>query len=93
MIKLLYKPVGLIAGMVSGVLAGAIFKQIWKLAAHEADAPEATDARRGWTEVLVAAAVQGAIFAVVKAAVDRGAAIGTLRLTGVWPGEGADGPA
>jgi hypothetical protein len=30
--------------------------------------------------------VQGAIFAVVKAAVDRGAAEGTRKLTGVWPG-------
>jgi hypothetical protein len=31
--------------------------------------------------------VAGAIFAVVKAAVDRGAAEGTRRLTGTWPGE------
>jgi hypothetical protein len=30
--------------------------------------------------------VQGAIFAVVKAAVDRGAAEGTRKITGVWPG-------
>jgi hypothetical protein len=33
------------------------------------------------------AALQGAIFAVVKAAVDRGAAEGTRRITGVWPGD------
>jgi predicted metal-dependent enzyme (double-stranded beta helix superfamily) len=88
MIKLLYKPVGLLAGVLGGILAGAIFKQIWKLAAHEDDAPKATDARRGWREVLSAAALQGAVYAVVKAAVDRGAAKGTQKLTGVWPGEG-----
>ncbi|MGI9006042.1 MAG: DUF4235 domain-containing protein [Streptosporangiaceae bacterium] len=92
-IKLLYKPVGLIAGALSGMLAGAIFKRVWKLAANEPEAPEATGAGRGWLEVLVAAAIHGAIFAVVKAAVDRGAAIGTRRLTGVWPGQGACRPA
>ena len=31
--------------------------------------------------------MQGAIFALVKAAVDRGAAKGTRRLTGTWPGD------
>jgi hypothetical protein len=31
MIKLLYKPVDLIAGMIGGLLAGLIFKQAWKL--------------------------------------------------------------
>ena len=35
----------------------------------------------------MAATLQGAIFAVVKAAVDRGAAAGTRKLTGVWPGD------
>jgi predicted metal-dependent enzyme (double-stranded beta helix superfamily) len=87
MIKLLYKPVGLLTGVLGGLLAGAVFKQVWKLAAREEDAPKATDARRGWGEVLIAAALQGAIYALVKAAVDRGAAEGTRKLTGVWPGE------
>ena len=73
--------------LAGGLLAGAIFKQAWKLAAHEDDAPKATDARRGWGEVLTAAAIQGAIYALVKAAADRGAATGTRKLTGVWPGE------
>jgi hypothetical protein len=37
-------------------------------------------------------AAQGAVYAVVKAAVDRGAAEGTRKLTGVWPGENAQRP-
>jgi Protein of unknown function (DUF4235) len=90
MIKVLYKLVGMLTGLVAGALAGAIFKGVWKIAAHEDEAPKATDARRGWREVLVAAALQGAIFAMIRAVADRGTAEGTRKLTGVWPGE--DGP-
>jgi hypothetical protein len=87
MIKLLYKPVGMLVSVLGGLLASAIFRRVWKVAAHEEDAPEATDASRGWREILLAAAVQGAIFAVVRAAIDRSAAEGTRKLTGVWPGD------
>ena len=55
MIKLLYKPLSLLISVLSGVLAGAIFKKVWQLAAGEDEAPEATDAQRGWREVLLAA--------------------------------------
>jgi predicted metal-dependent enzyme (double-stranded beta helix superfamily) len=86
MSKLAYKPVGILTGVVAGALAGVVFKQVWKLAAGDDDAPDATDEDRGWGEILLAAALQGAIFAVVKAAVDRGGATGVRRLTGRWPG-------
>ncbi len=82
-----YKAVSLLISVLGGMLAGAIFKKIWQLAAHEDEAPEATDAARGWPEILTAAALQGAIFAVVKAALSRGTAAGTQKLTGSWPGE------
>lgn len=84
--KIAYKPVGLALGAVSGLIAGAVFKQAWKLVGHDDDAPDATDRDRGWQEILIAAALQGAVFAVVKAAVDRGGAVATEHLTGVWPG-------
>ena len=83
--KLLFKPVGLIAGAGAGLVAGYVFKKVWQLASGEDDAPDALDSERGWGEVLVAAALQGAIFAIVKAAVDRGSAEGVRRLTGSWP--------
>ncbi|CAL9278567.1 hypothetical protein SUDANB135_00024 [Streptomyces sp. SudanB135_2055] len=53
---------------------------------HAEDAPDATDEERGWGEAVAAAVLQGAIFAGVKAAVDRGGAAATRRLTGAWPG-------
>jgi Protein of unknown function (DUF4235) len=87
MIRLLYRPVSMLVSVRGGVLAGAIFKRVWMFTAGEDDAPSATDARRSWREVMVAAALQGAVFALVKAAVDRGAAEGARKLTGVWPGD------
>jgi len=87
MIKFVYKPVSILVGVLGWMLAKAIFKQVWKRAAGEEEAPKTTDVQRGWTEVLVAAALQGAIFALVKAALDRGTAEGTRKLTGIWPGE------
>ena len=41
----------------------------------------------GLGQILLAATLQGAIFAVVKALVDRGGAKGFQRLTGSWPGD------
>ncbi|MFB6931465.1 DUF4235 domain-containing protein [Streptomyces chartreusis] len=84
--KIAYKPIGMAAGALSGVLAGAVFKQLWKQLGHEEDAPDATDEHRTWREILSAAVLQGAIFAGVKAAIDRGGATATRRLTGTWPG-------
>jgi hypothetical protein len=84
--KIAYKPVGLVLGMGAGLLSGLIFKQVWKVAARDEDAPNATDEDRGWSEILAAAAVQGVIFAVVKAAVDRAGAMGMRKYLGEWPG-------
>lgn len=83
--KLVYKPVGMLAGALAGAVAGLVFKQVWKVVAGESDAPDATDEGRTWTEILLAAALQGAIFAVVKASIDRGGAQGIRALTGEWP--------
>jgi Protein of unknown function (DUF4235) len=84
--KLVYRPIGMVAGALAGIAAGAVFKQLWKLAAHEDEAPEALDPDHTWGEVLAAAALQGAVFALVKAAVDRAAASGVKRVVGRWPG-------
>jgi hypothetical protein len=83
--KLMYKPLSLAASVAGGVIAGAIFKQVWKLIADEDEAPKATSRDYGWGAILAAAALQGAIFAVVKAAIDRGGAHGVRKLTGEWP--------
>jgi hypothetical protein len=85
--KLLSKAAGLLVGILGGMLARSAFRRVWQAVTGEDEAPKATDARRGWREILLAAALQGALFAVVQAALDRATAEGTAKLTGEWPGE------
>ncbi|MFC4034291.1 DUF4235 domain-containing protein [Streptomyces polygonati] len=84
-VTVVYKPVGLLVGIAGGMLAGAVFSQVWKLVTHDDDAPDMLDEDRGWGEALAAAALHGAIFAVVKGVVNRAGASGVRRLTGSWP--------
>lgn len=84
-LPLVYQPLGFALGWLSGALAGMAFRTTWKAIRHEDDAPDALDKDRDWGEVLLAAAVQGAIFAVVRSAVDRAGATAIAHRTGVWP--------
>jgi hypothetical protein len=83
--KVIYKPVGMVLGALAGAAASVAFRKVWTLTTGDAEAPDATDRNRGWRPILVAAAVQGAIFGAVKAAVDRGGAAGYRKMTGEWP--------
>ena len=85
MTKLLYKPLSFVVSALGGILAGQVFKQVWKRVSGEDDAPSATDRDYTWGQVLIAAAVQGAIFGAVKAATDSEGAIGDRKATGDWP--------
>ena len=44
--KLLYKPFGLLASVVGGIVAGALFKRLWRAVADEDKAPSAKDQDR-----------------------------------------------
>ena len=85
--KLAYRPFGLGAGILAGVVSGAVFKQVWKRVSGEDDAPDALQSEYRMREVVLAAALQGAIFAATKAAIDRAGAQGFSKLTGSWPGD------
>lgn len=84
--KALYKPLGMVVSVLGGVLASIAFRKLWQVVAHEDEPPAATERERRWAEVLPAAALQGAVFGLVKAAVDRAGAVGFERATGTWPG-------
>ena len=85
--KLAYRPIGLIGGILAGTLSGIVFKQIWKQVSDEDDAPSALQSEYSMKDVVLAAAIQGAIFAATKAAIDRAGARGFKQVTGAWPGD------
>lgn len=87
--KILYQPVGLLSSVAAGLIAGQVFKVVWKhvLPGERDDTPKPLESEYSFKEVLVGALIQGAIFAVVKAAVSRGGALAFERWTGEWPGD------
>jgi predicted metal-dependent enzyme (double-stranded beta helix superfamily) len=85
--KLAYRPIGLAGGILAGVVSGAIFKQVWKKVANKDDAPDALQSEYSMREVILSAAIQGALFAATKAAIDRVGARAFTRMTGSWPGD------
>ncbi|TPG34959.1 DUF4235 domain-containing protein [Mycolicibacterium hodleri] len=86
--KVLYRPFGLIGSILGGLIASAIFKQVWKRASpgEKSDPPKPLETSYPLKEILVAAAVQGAIYSVVKTVIDRQGARMFERWYGEWPG-------
>ncbi|AWE53745.1 DUF4235 domain-containing protein [Streptomyces nigra] len=84
-LPLAYKPLGFALGWGTGWMAGLAFRKTWMALRHEEDAPDALDQDRGWGEILLAAAVQGALFAMARSLADRAGAKAVERSTGVWP--------
>lgn len=86
--KILYRPLGLAGSIIGGLVARAIFKKVWQRAApgDQPDPPGSLETEYPLKEILIAAAIQGAIFALVKTLIDRGGARLFERATGEWPG-------
>ncbi|MBT2566258.1 DUF4235 domain-containing protein [Arthrobacter sp. ISL-85] len=66
------RPIHLATALISGVLAGQVFEQLWKQTAPRGrDETEAFSRGGGFKEIVIGAAVQGAMFAVIKTVLDR----------------------
>lgn len=84
--KLAYKPIGIVLGLIAGFFSKKLFEMVWGLF-DDQEPPKPTTKEADWPKVLAAAAVQGVTFKVTRAAVDRAGAKGWDHLFGVWPGE------
>ena len=87
--KILYQPWGLVASLLGGLIAGQVFQQVWKRVDPDSsdDPPKPLESEYRLRKILVAAAIQGAIFTVVRALIARGGARAFERWTGEWPGD------
>jgi hypothetical protein len=81
-----FRPVSVIAGLLSGLVASKLFEFIWARFDDE-DAPEAEQRDVQWSKLLIAVAIEGAIFRLMRALTDRGTRVAFERATGTWPGE------
>ena len=88
-IKVLYRPFATVCSVAGGLIAAQIVQQIWVRVTphHRRQAPTALESKYKAGTVLAAAAIQGAVFGVVKAAIDRAGARAFQRWTGEWPGK------
>jgi hypothetical protein len=86
MAKLLFIPVSVASGLAAGFVAQKIFDQVWELFDQE-EAPDSKHREIDVRKLVAAAAVQGAVFRVVKEASDHYARRGFANVTGSWPGE------
>jgi len=84
--KLIYKPFGIVIGILAGLLSKKLFNVVWGLFDQE-EPPKPTTKDADWPKVLSAAAVQGVTFKVTRAFVDRAGARGFEYFTGIWPGD------
>jgi hypothetical protein len=82
---IIYKPIGIIMGILAGLDGKRVFDFVWGKVDEE-DPPKANIQEAPLPKILAAAALQGVIFKVVRAAVDRQTAKGFYFLTGAWPG-------
>lgn len=86
--QILYMPIGIVTSLLAGMAARRIVNVVWEHATpgDEEDAPSPLESDYGLREILVAAAVQGMVFSLVKAVVRRGGARAFQKWTGDWPG-------
>jgi hypothetical protein len=85
MIKLLYKPFGLLLSALSAAAAGKLSKIVWAKLSGQDSAPSAKDEDRHWREIAAAAVVEGAVFSGTKSVVDRAGVNAFAKATGTWP--------
>lgn len=84
--KFIYKPVAIVLGLIAGMIGRKVFERVWGMISDE-DPADPDDRDAGWAEVLISAAIGGAIMKTVQALVRRGGAKGIERSTGFWPGD------
>jgi uncharacterized protein (DUF2062 family) len=84
--KLLYIPISLSGSLAAAALGRWLFSRVWE-AFDDQEPPQSAHLRTTWSKVLLSAMLRGAVFAGVRAAVDRSSRLAFRNLTGSWPGE------
>lgn len=84
--KLVFAPIGILAGLLAGLVAQKGFDRLWALFDDE-EPPEPDQRDASYPKLVAALLVEGAVFRLTKGVVDHGVRSGFARMTGRWPGE------
>lgn len=80
--KALYLPLQIATSVAGGLIASKIFTEIWqRVSPSDEEPPDPKDLNRSGREAIAAAAVQGLVFGLVRAAVSRASAHGYRAVT------------
>jgi hypothetical protein len=80
--KSMYMPLQIATSVAGGLLAGRIFTEIWqRISPSDQEPPDPKDLDRSGREAITAAALQGLVFGLVRAAVTRASAHGYKAVT------------
>lgn len=84
--KALYTSLSITTSVAGGLLAGEVFSQIWKrIGDNDQPPPDPKDLNRSARAALAGAGLQGLVFGLVRAAVDRAGARGYQAVTNESP--------
>lgn len=80
--KAMYMPLQIAISVAGGLLAGKVFTEIWqRVNPSDSEPPDPKDLERSGRQAIAAAALQGLVFGMVRAAVDRAGAHGYRAIT------------
>jgi hypothetical protein len=84
--KLLYKPFGIIAGVIAARLARKLFTAVWGTIDEQAP-PKVGTEQTTLPKVVGAAVIEAATYAATRATVERASLKWFQFLTGIWAGQ------
>jgi hypothetical protein len=85
-VKLIFAPIGIVAGLLAGLVAKKGFERLWAVF-DDADPPQPDQRDASYPKLIAALVVEGAVFRLTKGVVDHGVRGAFARSTGRWPGE------
>ena len=85
--NLIFRPVGILAGLIGGMIAKKAFEKVWTMI-DDQEPPDAEHRELGSKrKFAIALILEGAIFTLVRGVVDHNARLGFAKYTGAWPGQ------
>jgi hypothetical protein len=85
-VKIAFIPISVLGGLLAGFIGQKVFDAIWGKV-DEREPPQPEHREISLAKLVLALAIEGAIFRLVKGLFDHGARRGFARMTGSWPGE------